>query len=164
MKYPTHPTSGPGPRDVWDISWGMFPEFNRISQGNGVILRVFLYWLVYFTCICHIDEKLVTLRKFILNPRKAPERLGDKDWEDFANKKFWSPQKSRNELGIVYSTPATKPPTQKHHSFLWGWIVPNGRLPDIDVKVCWKMCPQTWKVCPKTWKGVQKLEKCIQKL
>ena len=151
MKYPTHPKGRQRPlaapaRGMCGIFHeGCFPSL--ILQGNGVILRVFLYWLVYFTCICRIDEKLVTLRKFILNPRKAPERLGHKDWEDFANKKFWSPQKSRNELGIVYSTPAIKPPTQKHHSFLWGWIVPNGRLLEIDVKVCWKMCPQTCKVC-----------------
>ena len=95
MKYPTHPKGRQRPlaapaRGMCGIFHeGCFPSL--ISQGNGVILRVFLYWLVYFTCICRIDEKLVTLRKFILNPRKAPERLGHKDWEDFANKKFWSP-------------------------------------------------------------------------
>ena len=149
MKYPTHPKGGPARGMCGIFHEGCFPSL--ISQGNGVILRVFLYWLVYFTCICRIDEKLVTQRKLIFNPRKAPKRLCRKNWEAFANEKFWSPQKGRNELRIVYSAGAIKPPTRKPHSSLWGWIVPNERLLEIDV------IQSRLKMYPKP-------EKCAQKL
>jgi len=63
MKYPTHPSGlGPqaafaGPRDVWDISFGILSlealplgtKYRSISVGNGVIYLGFLYSSVNFT-------------------------------------------------------------------------------------------------------------------
>ena len=57
---------------------GCFPSL--LSQGNGVILRGFLYLLVYLTCICRIDDKLVTLKKPKLKPRNRGQDI----------KSFWS--------------------------------------------------------------------------
>ena len=151
MKYPTHPKGRQRPlaapaRGMCGIFHeGCFPSL--ISQGNGVILRVFLYWLVYFTCICRIDEKLVTQRKLIFNPRKAWKRLGHKNWEAFADKKFWSTQKGRNELRIVY------------YVFNMGNKAFNSKKPQLLMRVdcakwetsrnwhqaCGRVCPQTWE-------------------